>query len=231
MNVTLFVPHVHSWSCKFFTALLHGRSVFSTFFCKDTTNTDNNWLTMFLLQLGLSSTILLSLGNNKTNVSTHADKSNMLWGIMENLLNMKTDFRHGSKNLEWPGKRYIMKRLKGSAARVLRVCVCTFWISSGVSVEMFRICCASCTLIPEMLEAAADCWPELPLACAAAWLAVSENTTHTLFYNTTYENVKAKVILHKAATWANLSLWQTHTRVMIIIMLFYKFLLSKWKIY
>lgn len=31
---------------------------------------------MFLLQLGLSSTVLLSLGNNKTNVSTHADKSN-----------------------------------------------------------------------------------------------------------------------------------------------------------
>lgn len=52
--------------------------------------------------------------------------------------------------------------------------LCTFWISSGLSVVMFKICCASCRLIPVMLEAAADCWAEWFLACAAAWLAVGQ---------------------------------------------------------
>ena len=44
---------------------------------------------------------------------------------------------------------------------------------------MLRICCASWTVIPVMLEAAAECWAELPLAFAAAWLAVRGKTRHT----------------------------------------------------
>ena len=44
----------------------------------------------------------------------------------------------------------------------------TFWMSSGVSVVMLRICWASCRFMPVMLEVAADCCPALPRASAAA---------------------------------------------------------------
>lgn len=71
---------------------------------------------------------------------------------------------------------YLVKLKNTSvASNTLRrgILVCfTFWISSGLSVEMLRICWASCRLIPVRLEAAADCWPDRPLARAAAWLAV-----------------------------------------------------------
>lgn len=81
---------------------------------------------------------------------------------------------------------------------VQRDCVCTFWISSGVSVEMLRICCASCRPIPVMLEAAADCWPERLLACAAAWLAVRENAKqHALFYKpTSYTELQCNFLIN-----------------------------------
>lgn len=48
----------------------------------------------------------------------------------------------------------------------------TFWISSGLSLETLRICCASWRLRPERLEAAADWCPARPRASAAARLAV-----------------------------------------------------------
>lgn len=61
--------------------------------------------------------------------------------------------------------------------------LCTFWISSGESVEMLRICCASCRLIPVMLEAAADCWGDWLLACAAAWLAARKKNPQKKQHN------------------------------------------------
>lgn len=87
---------------------------------------------------------------------------------------------HSMLLLSQKGKQvaaHVKKLLKQQGHRALAMgsgVFRTFWTSSGESVDMLRICWASCRLIPVMLEAAADCWDDWPLACAAAWLAVRE---------------------------------------------------------
>lgn len=84
----------------------------------------------------------------------------------------------------------------------MKACVRTFWISSGDSFGTLRICCASCRLIPEMLEAAADCWPPRPLASAAAWLAEAWNRNWAKNSETYHRD-------WKFYQWALKAIWDT----------------------